>query len=448
MTRPAIPWGAVVLTAALLCWPAWLNGAALIYADSMHYLQLGLGPVREFRPRAYGWTAGALARATGSLWPVVAVQAGLIATMLHAALRLARPDLSGGAHLLAGAGIALFTTAPWMAGYVMPDALTAPGLLALFLVLALPPGRGVWVGMCAAVLGLAAASHPTHLWALPAVILALLVLRAVPGLGFAFRIGRAGIALGAIALGLGGAVLVNRAVSGQAEYTRGGAVFFASRLAGDALLQRRLAEICPDPRLPRLCPLRDVLPTDEYLMLWDRNSPVRPGDDFFAMEDELAILNAEVLRAHGWEWTWRSLRAAWRQARQLAAGDGLERGLVLDYGHRLAQSVSAEAAAQALASRQAREELRDHWTTAVAGPVGRVALLLCLGAVLLRGRRLCREQPQAALLLAIVLAGAAANAGAIGFGGTPHIRYQARLAWLFPLAALVVLVPRRAAVRA
>ena len=52
----------------------------------------------------------------------------------------------------------------------------------------------------------------------------------------------------------------------------------------------------------------------------------------------------------------------------------------------------------------------------------------------------------ALLLLAGALAGALANAGAVGFGGTVHARYQARIAWLLPVAALLLLlVPRRRA---
>jgi hypothetical protein len=56
---------------------------------------------------------------------------------------------------------------------------------------------------------------------------------------------------------------------------------------------------------------------------------------------------------------------------------------------------------------------------------------------------LARERPAAALLLAVVLLGALANAGAVGFGGAVHARYQSRIAWLFPLAAGVALAVLR-----
>lgn len=175
--------------------------------------------------------------------------------------------------------------------------------------------------------------------------------------------------------------------------------------------------------------------------------PCGRGGDFLALEAEFAVVTPEVLRAHGWTWARRSLGYAWQQFRQLDAGDSLERILVLENAHHLARWVSPAAEARALASRQAREELRDHWSTRIAGPVARFALLVCLGVVMLRGRRLWREAPGAAVLLAVILAGLAANAAAIGLGGTLHGRYQARLGWLLPLAACAVLLPGPAALR-
>ena len=56
---------------------------------------------------------------------------------------------------------------------------------------------------------------------------------------------------------------------------------------------------------------------------------------------------------------------------------------------------------------------------------------------------MARERPAAALLLAAVLLGALANAGAVGFGGAVHARYQSRIAWLFPFAAGVALAALR-----
>ncbi len=78
----------VLATALALAWPAaLLNGAPLISSDTMDFLAMGLGPERFVRARGYSWFAGPSARLAGSLWPVVALQPLLAASLAHAALR-------------------------------------------------------------------------------------------------------------------------------------------------------------------------------------------------------------------------------------------------------------------------------------------------------------------------------------------------------------------------
>ena len=71
------------------------------------------------------------------------------------------------------------------------------------------------------------------------------------------------------------------------------------------------------------------------------------------------------------------------------------------------------------------------------------ALALCVVLALGWGARLARAHPVNALLLAVVLLVALANAAAIGIGGAVHARYQSRIAWLFPLAAGIALAAPR-----
>lgn len=134
---------------------------------------MGFGPDRYIRPRGYGWFAGTLSRVFGTLWPVVVVQALLTATLAHAVLRTVLPELGARRHIVAGLGLAGLTTAPWTACHVMPDALTALGLLTLFLMLVLPAVRQTAIVATTLIVALATASHVTHLLTLLAVLCAL-----------------------------------------------------------------------------------------------------------------------------------------------------------------------------------------------------------------------------------------------------------------------------------
>jgi hypothetical protein len=421
-------WTAIVATAFLLLWPAVFNGAPLIFSDTLDFPAMMLDPGgRPIRALGYGAFAGLPALAAGSFWPVILMQAALTAWALHAALAVALPALTLRGHFLAGAGVAMLTSAGWAASYAMPDALTAPGLLALFLMLA---GAGGWrLVAAAAIVALAAASHLTHLPVLLAAAAAAALLRLAPW--------RRALLAGVVALaGMGAVVGANRMLSGHAEYTRGGEVFLAARLAGDGLLQRWLARRCPDPALPLLCAARPMMLWNADEFLWHAQSPLRPEGDFFAASPEMRIANPATLRAFWPDWVAASLGRAARQTVAVRAGDGLEQELMEIFAPRLAPLLGEAAMRAALASRQLREEVAEHWVTLLPVPAALLGLLLA--PWLLATSR----PPVVRLLLAIVLAGYAANALAIGFGGSVHPRYSARLAWLLPLAAGAALAQR------
>jgi hypothetical protein len=225
------------------------------------------------------------------------------------------------------------------------------------------------LGLAVGVVALAAASHLTHLLAALATLAALGLWRLIAGPAAPVRPRRLALAAAAALLGAGAAVGAGAALTGRAEYAGGGAVFLAARLAGDGLLQRHLEEACPDPRLPRLCAMRDRIPRDVDEFLWPPHTLLyEEGGDFFALEPELAAAGAATLRTHWPDWAAGALGRALRQLVTLGAGDGLDRRLAAEYGPYLAGLVSPAAAAAALASRQAREELAAHPLAAVPGP--------------------------------------------------------------------------------
>lgn len=423
-----IPTRAVVTTALLLLWPALFNGAPLIFSDTLDFPAMMLDPGgRPIRALGYGAFAGLPALLAGSFWPVVMVQALLTAWAVHATLATVLPALPPRLHVLAGIAIAALTSAGWAASYAMPDALTAPGLLALFLVLV--GARGARLAIAAALIALAAASHVTHVALLLAAIGAVAALRLAPW--------RSALLAAALTLAGAGAVIgANRLLSGHAEYTRGGEVFLAARLAGDGLLQRALAARCPDPALPLLCAALPVMQRDADEFLWEGNSPLRPGGDFFAASAEMRLANAATIAGFWPDWVAASLARAARQALSVRAGDGLELELMLIFAPRLAPLLGEGAAQAALASRQLREELAAHPVTLIPMPAALLGLALAPLLLLLLGWRpmACRLDRPARLLLAVALAGYLANALAIGFGGSVHPRYAARIAWLLPLA--------------
>lgn len=429
-----------LITAALLPWPALLlSGAPLIFSDSVDYLSLAAGLGSPMRAPGYAWFIAVPTMLTGSLWPTILLQAVLIATLAHATLRLVQPERGAFWHLGVGIGMAALTTAPWMASYVMPDTLTAPGLLAVFLAIALPPGRRLMVALTLPVIALAAASHITHAVTALAVVAVLALARLLVGRAMPLRWNRLALAAAAILFGIGAVMGVNAALTGRVEYGRSDRIFLGARLAADGLLQRYLASTCPDPRLPLLCAARTRIPMNGDLFLWAGDSPLRDDGDFFAIEPELTIATPAVLRAYWPQWAFGATRRAMRQFVLLGPGDGLDREHAVHNITVFEEMGLRAASVTARASLQARGEIAEHPLVRVPGPIALVALGLCLVLGLGWSRHLARDAPAVLLLLGVVVLGAVANAGAIGFGGEVHPRYQARLAWLFPLAAVAAL---------
>ena len=104
---------AVLAGAALLSWPALLNGFPLVYIDTVSYLgQTVMGEWPWDKTPAYGaflhlfhWRL--------ALWPAVAAQALIGSHLVWLAQRMVRGEATPLAHLLVCAVLATLSSAPW-----------------------------------------------------------------------------------------------------------------------------------------------------------------------------------------------------------------------------------------------------------------------------------------------------------------------------------------------
>jgi hypothetical protein len=421
---------AIVGGALLLVWPAFANGFPLVFIDTVSYLGHTLFPEWPWdKTPAYGPFLHALHWGV-TPWPALLAQGLILSHLLWLAARV-----SGGVtpvrHLAACALLAAATSAPWFAATLMPDILAGVTVLCVALLgltrARLARGEVAWL----LVLGsFAAAAHLSH-W---------LVALAVAGFVLLHE-RRAAPTLRALAPALLAAALLvtaNAAVFGRATLSPHGSVFLLARLQADGLAVATLRARCPASGW-YLCAFLDRLPMDSDEFLWDPASPVSrdaAGQPRAMGSVLLAPEASEIVRATLREQPLGfALSAARNGAVQLVtAGIGDTLGPEhLDLSARRAIARFPPGVLAAFdASRQARGELR-----ALAAPFAAVipaALTLCVPLLALGFAR----RPEARGMLLAICVGVSANALATGGLSKPHERYQARIAWLLPFAALLV----------
>lgn len=421
----------------LLIWPAFLNGYPLLFSDSGAFLAQTVVPLMIWdKPWIYGPFAWVFHQHV-SLWGTVLAQGVMLSHLLWLLARVLG-RASPGWHVALCAGLAVFTTAPWSAALVMPDVLTPMAVLCAALLgwgwPALSRAERAWL---VALGSIATASHLSHL----PMIFALVVLAGL------LRHGMLRVAmplLGAVLL-----LLATNAVGhGRLALSPHGSTFLLARLIADGPAARTIAARCPESGW-YLCGFVGRLPDNSDHFLWRPESPVnrRPdGTDIFLggvlLAPEARVIVAETLRREPVTVLRLGLTNFARQMVMTRIGDTLT-GNFLDVTvrPRLMERFPASEVVAFDAGLQARHALR-----VAVQPIAwlhPLVLLLATPFLLLAWQR--ARDPVALGLLLCLLVGVTANALATGALSGAYDRYQARIAWLLPLAALLFTTapPRR-----
>jgi hypothetical protein len=429
---------AILGGAVLLAWPALLNGYPLVFSDTGGFLHQTTGPLMLWdKPWVYGPLLHLFHWRT-TLWLPLAAQALVVSHLLWLTQRVLRGGAAPGAHVAACGVAAALTAAPFTVALLMPDVFAPVVLLALLLLglggAGLARGEAAWLG------GIAALGVAAHLAHLP------LALAAV---GMVLATGRWRGAIRA-ALPLAAAValvLATNAVGhGRAAISPHGATFLLARLQADGPATDIIRARCPAAGW-YLCAFVDRFPMDSQAFLWGPDSPVNrdaEGQPRFLggamISREAAEIVAETLRAHPAGVAAAILRNTLAQIATVSIGDTLTSdNLATALRPRIAEAFPRFERAAFDGALQARDALLP--AVAWLVPVHLVALILSvplLAAGALRGGDPLRRWFALALLGGLV-------ANAVATGGLSGVfpRYQARIAWLLPVAAMLLMLPPR-----
>jgi len=276
-----------------------------------------------------------------------------------------------------------------------------------------------------------------------ALMLALmLVLGLLKSVTVRLRLPTPGLAAPAAALvaGLLFAPISNLAITGTFAFTPGGTTFLFGRLVQDGIVAQYLADHCPDETL-RLCAYRDRLPTTADDWLWNYESPLHKLGWWRAFEPEANRIIRESLAQYPGRHVMTALSATVQQLVQFKTGEGMRSS---DNWH--AESILALLAPGALepfrASRQQNDEFDFTLINVIQVPLAWLSMAALVLLISLK-RRTPADHSSAALS-AMCLIALLTNAAICGMFSNPNDRYQSRIIWLAPFAALIALVARRA----
>lgn len=441
-----------------LLWPLAINGGPLLFFDSLIYvdqgrsameglgqlLSTGLSGEQEREGsfeaaasaasfiRSLAWSTFAFITSLtplGLAGPVV-LQALLVAALIMVFLGPAVPS-AGPMFLVALGALALLTSLPWFASFLMPDLQAAIVILCgLMLARTWPRGEpGVLaLSLLALVMTFAILSHYGHLPL--AMVVALAVLLAL-GHGRRLTIPLALTAIVPILLAAGLNMIASRVAFDTVDVAPKRLPILLARSIEDGPARWYLEAACPEAGYA-ICPMVARLPSTAGGFLWGPDS-LRAR----STPEELEAIRAEELSI-----LWGAFRAYPLQQGWSFLGNGVRQ--LFNFG--LAdfrwgttspgEDGRPEANIRAMTDRTGLDAMEKVQVAVVA--------LSALGILGFALRDRLSATPDERALLFVVMIGLLANAFIFGGLSAPADRYQARVIWLVPLLALLFLLNRRA----
>ncbi len=429
--------------AAALLLPAAYNGFPLIFPDTTAYLGVSYGQYWTLdRSGFYGLALKPIlmtASPIAGLWIAVALQAALIAAILLIAVRRIAPRLPLTAVALPMLAIILVTSLPWHVSQLMPDAMTGGLVLLVWVATSSElkaPGTALsWLGA-----GFLALVHYTHLGLFIAVVVAVLAALAIGRVAGRELMSRAVAAAVVVAAVASAHVAVNGAYFGRWSIAPMSPLFLFARLNEDGLVPRWLDRHCGRDAPAELCAIRQSLPRDSQKALWDD-----------AASPLTALIHRRVGQPESWRWIDmldEAVRGSIRDEPLAFSRNAVSGGLrqlahfqVLDdecptvcesamNGLIAVRPALAEPIGQSRQLRGTVDRPLVQWVTWAPALVGQ---LLLVPMLIVASRKRDR---QAASLIAAILVALIANALMAGALSDVHDRYQSRIVWLAPFAAL------------
>jgi len=433
---------AILAGAFTLCWPAFYNRYPLLFPDSLGYIATGSRVARavflhqlsaEYGMRSLIYALGILPfHWLITPWPIVFFHALFTAWILWLVARSVLPGNTATYFLAVTVTLSVLTSASWYVSLVMPDILGPTLYLAIYLIVFARDTLSKTERILLAIIACwAVASHATHLILGGLICAALIVLLAFKSFRPHFRAVCEVFAILVIAalaqIGLNAYLYAQPVLDARRP------PYLMARVLGDGTGRDYLKTHCPQVKLV-LCENVDNLPANDDEFLWAEGSIWSTANDEKQQQlrrEEMPFVLATI-RAYPREQFAKSLDNSWQQLTNFDIDD-FDSNTWMDAA---LPTVIPGADIPYKRSLQSRSALPENSFSTMQFWVVIAALLFVLISlpILWRHRNL-KLFALSLLILPTVLANGVLTAVLSDLDG----RYQARVVWLIPLLAFLML---------
>ena len=431
---------AVLLGALIMAWPAFYNGFPMLYPDSMTYVEDGRIVARAlflhqfsdyYGMRSFFYSLGILPlHWNTTLWPVVALQCLLVASILWLVVRSFAPRKTILPYLVLVVLLSLLTGMSWYATLIMPDILGPLLYLSIYLLVFARETLGRWERICLyPIAWWAVTAHATHLMLGAGMCAILALLLAVDRRAIRRRLRPVLEVAAIIALAAAAQLALHGYLYGKPSLNGERPPFLTARIIADGPGRWYLEKHCGELKWA-ICGHVHNLPDDPDNFLWGADGIYQN-----ASEDETRRLAQEeipfvlaTLRAYPREQISRSAGNFWGQLTTFGFEDLDASSWVLDeFG-----SVLPRARSSYVKSRQAQDVLPLELLTSIQFWAVMASLAVMAVFAPLLGRR---RSPRIAGLSLVIVSMVVANAAVTGTLSMVEERFECRVIWLVPLLA-------------
>ncbi|TGE05493.1 hypothetical protein [Hymenobacter fodinae] len=434
----------LISTALMLISAGLYNGFPLVTSDTGTYLESGIHRVvPDDRPITYGLFTQ-ITSLQFTLWLVIFAQGLLLGWLLLHYVRVLAPRLRHypALQVLLIALAVWLTGASWFCSQLMPDIFTAMGILALgLLLMGVALGWKERLGLLAITL-LAALMHSSNLLTFTLVVLSFGGTAWITGVFEKGLVKRVQWAVTTAVVLAGWLVLpsIHAAFGGGFVISKASPAFLMGRLIEAGIMDNFLSRNCQAGNEYSLCAFRDNLPNDAIGFLWDSNSPLIKTGGWQAHTDEYKYIIREVLTSPRYYpyLVSETVQATLRQLTHIGHGDGLTPFRENTNPYWKVSDLAYYELKEYMTSLQNRGALDFSALNERTYTTHLLAVAVLAGLLLTGLRRLLT--PSAILVVVILSLGVVSNA--VVTGGLANVldRLQARVSWVMPFVALLLVV--------